>query len=69
MCTRRAGEDRRYVYAYIAEKAHHVAGPADGDHRRGKAIFKQQQRAHDPGREFAYGSVTVGVGGAGDRQG
>ena len=55
--------------ADVAEQADHIARPADRDDRRGKAIFEQQQRAHDPGGELADRRVAVGVGRAGNRQG
>jgi len=64
-----AGQLHRDDDAEIAEQADHVTGPADRDHRRCKSVLKQQQRAHDPGGEFADRRVAVGVGRAGDRQG
>ena len=63
-CVSAAGD----VDSYVVQQTHRVARPSDRDHRCGECIFEQQQRAHDPGAEFADGRVRVRVGGAGDRQ-
>ncbi len=54
--------------AYVVQQAHRIARPSDRDHRRGECIFEQQQRAHDPGAEFADGGVRIGVRRTGDRE-
>ena len=68
MVARGPGQRGRDVDPDVAEQADHIARPADRDDRGGKAIFEQQQGAHDPGGELADGRVAVGVGRARDRK-
>ena len=60
----RPGERGRHMYPHVGKQADDVSRPADRDHRRGEAVFEEQERAHDPGRELADGRIAVGVGGA-----
>ena len=55
--------------AKVAQKTHDVARPADGNRRCAKRILKDQVPADDPGDEFAQGSIGIGVGTPGDRDG
>jgi hypothetical protein len=41
------------VHAVVAEQADDVARPADRRHRGCHAVFEEEERAHDPGRELA----------------
>ncbi len=66
---RRAGQRRGDVDMEVAQKARHIARPADGDRRRAESVFEQQVPADDPGDEFAHGGVGVGIGAARDRHG
>ena len=55
--------------AQVAQKAHDIARPADGDCRRAKRIFEDQVPADDPGDEFAHGRIGIGVGAPSDWDG
>ncbi len=66
---RRSRKVGRHDDAEVSQKAHDIAGPADGDGGGAERVFQDQIPADDPGDELAERRIGVSVGAAGDRDG
>src|SRR5262249_32014172 len=65
----RASERCRQLDAKVAEQAEQIAAPSRGYCSSPKGVFQHQIPTDDPGKNFAQRGITVGVSGAGNRNG